>query len=67
MQHFSSRVHSWKSLLWLLDEKDVFESDFESTDEEAERQLEVSGEAEVTQEENRIRKVRFSSSSFCLW
>jgi hypothetical protein len=37
----------------------VFESDFESTDEEAEKQIEEVGEAEVAQEENRMRKVCF--------
>jgi vacuolar protein sorting-associated protein 72 len=37
----------------------VFESDFESTDEEAEKQIEEAGEAEMSQEEKRIRKVRF--------
>ena len=45
-----------------LDEQDVFGSDFESTDEEAEKQIEEAGEAEVTQEEKRIRKVCFLSS-----
>jgi len=42
-----------------LDEQDVFESDFASTDEEADRQTEETGEAEVVQEERRIRKVGF--------
>jgi len=40
-----------------LDEQDVFGSDFESTDEEAEKQAEEAGEAEVVQEERMVKKV----------
>ncbi|KDR68696.1 hypothetical protein GALMADRAFT_256482 [Galerina marginata CBS 339.88] len=38
------------------DEEDIFGSDFESTDEEAEKQAEVAGETEVMNEERRIKK-----------
>jgi hypothetical protein len=45
-------------------EEDIFGSDFESTDEEAEKVGEA-GENEVIYEERRIRKVR--QSGFFIW
>lgn len=38
-------------------EEDIFGSDFESTDEEAERIVEEAGETEVVNEERRTKKV----------
>ena len=46
-----------------LDEQDMFESDFESTDEEAEKRIEEAGEAEVVQEEMQMRKVYLFAAS----
>lgn len=45
-------------------EEDIFGSDFESTDEEAEK-VEEGGENEVIYEERRIRKVRLVG--FLVW
>ena len=45
-------------------EEDIFGSDFESTDEEAEKVGEA-GENEVIYEERRIRKVR--PAGFLIW
>lgn len=38
-------------------EEDIFGSDFESTDEEAEKAIEQAGEAEAVYEERRTKKV----------
>ena len=46
-------------------EEDIFGSDFESTDEEAEKVGEA-GENEVIYEERRIRKVRLASFLYML-
>jgi hypothetical protein len=41
------------------EEEDMFESDFESTDEEAAQGDAVAGEATVQEEEKRVRKVSY--------
>lgn len=45
----------------------MFGSDFESTDEEAEKVVGEAGENEIIDEERRIRKVNVISRPFCLW
>lgn len=43
-----------------LDEEDIFESDFESTDEEGEQEdVDAAAEKLIRQEESRIRKVSY--------
>lgn len=46
-----------------LDEEDIFGSDFESTDEEAEKQANEAGENEVINEERMVKKVRAKGAS----
>ena len=59
------RLLSWSYfLIFILVEEDIFGSDFESTDEEAEKVGET-GENEIIYEERRIRKVRLAS--FFIW
>ena len=48
-----------------VDEEDVFESDFESTDEEAAKEEEQAGDKAVQDEERRAKKV-CTSVSLCL-
>ena len=48
--------------LFGAEEEDIFESDFESTDEEAAQAEVVTGEKEVQDEERQVRKVRTGHS-----
>jgi hypothetical protein len=52
-----SSAHFDMALFFFSDEEDMFESDFESTDEEAAQGDAVAGEATVQEEEKRVRKV----------
>ena len=47
-------------------EEDIFGSDFESTDEEAEKVVGEAGENEIIDEERRIRKVDANNRLLCM-
>jgi vacuolar protein sorting-associated protein 72 len=56
-----SRLFTLESPHWgIVDEEDVFESDFESTDEEAAKEDEEAGDRAVQDEEKKARKARIS-------
>ena len=50
---------------WDLVEEDIFGSDFESTDEEAEKEAQEAGETEVFNEERKVKKVNPLLSLCC--